>query len=379
MSKYFLGSVGSAEAFRQTTAGRQLAFVCRTLTDSSINISTTKDDLRGGTGAPIVTNFYHDPNVEITLTDIFWKESYLEAQLGAMFQAGADITAYQSETLKVGDKTSGKITLSKAPLALKVACDTDDDKIIWYAKSGSEEWNTLVVESAEVTIPGSANGEEYCVRYLATDEQARDAIITSNIIPEELYLIITTPIFAGDACAVSNGKTAGTLTFEIPRFKLNGAQNFSFNMSSNTTMELSGTALADFSGCDMINGHLLRVIETIKGRSLNDGLIGIIVDAETGYKHNTQAALYGIYINGTVAVLSTANGQTWSTGSPASPTGSVILLTGSSALSDLASCTNGMVSFGAQTVDYELRYYLKGTPATWDSDEPYFSTTFTVS
>ena len=309
MSKYFLGSVGSAEAFRNTDAGRQLAFICKTLTDSSINISTTKDDLRGGTGAPIVTNFYHDPNVEITLTDIFWKESYLEAQLGAMFQAGADIAAYQSETLKA---TAGAVTLSKGALPLNVACDTESTATVWYAKSGSEEWHTTQITSGgtSVTVGGSNDTGEYCVRYLANDTQARDAIVTSNIIPEELYLIITTPIFFGDSCSTSNGKLAGSLTFEIPRFKLNGAQNFSFNMSSNTTMELSGTALADFTGCDMINGQLVRIIETIDGRGVNDGLIAIAVDGGNGLVANAAIDLYAIYEGGSRSLLKWAQDTT---------------------------------------------------------------------
>jgi len=257
----------------------------------------------------------------------------------------------------VGDKITGKIVLSKNPLALQVACDTDNDKIIWYSRSGSEVWNTLVVESAEVTIPGSTNDDEYCIRYLATDEQARDAIITSNIIPEELYLIITAPIFSGDACATANGKFAGTLTFEIPRFKLNGAQNFTFNMSSNTTMELSGTALADFSGCDMINGQLVRVIETVKGRTLNEGLVGIIVDAATGYVKGTNAPLYGIYDNGTVAVLVHANG-----GDPTPPGMTAIntQITSDSPYGYTTTyCINGIVHFGnaaAYTLTYSTGY-----------------------
>ena len=302
MSKYFLGSVGSAEAFRNTDLGRQLAFVCKTLTDSSINISTTKDDLRGGTGAPIVTNFYHDPNVEITLTDIFWKESYLEAQLGTMFQAGANITAYQSETLTAA---AGVVTLSKGALALNVACDTEGMATVWYSKSGSEDWKTAAIDvgSTSVTVGGSSDTGEYCVRYLATDEQARDAIVTSNIIPSELYLIITTPIFFGDSCSTSNGKLAGSLTFEIPRFKLNGAQNFSFNMSSNTTMELSGTALADFNGCDMINGRLLRIIESIEGRNQNDGMIAIALDGANGFAANSAVDLYAYYDGGSRSKL----------------------------------------------------------------------------
>ena len=68
MSKYFLGSVGKAEAFRIVDGEFKLAFVSKTLTDSGLNISTTKDDIRGGTGAPIQFSFYHDTNVEYLLS-----------------------------------------------------------------------------------------------------------------------------------------------------------------------------------------------------------------------------------------------------------------------------------------------------------------------
>ena len=89
MAKYFLGSVGKAEAFKRDENGNlQLAFVSKTLTDSGLNISTTKDDIRAGEGAPVLFSFYHDANVEITLTDVLWKPEYLEAQLGANFESG---------------------------------------------------------------------------------------------------------------------------------------------------------------------------------------------------------------------------------------------------------------------------------------------------
>ena len=64
----------------------------------------------------------------------------------------------------------------------------------------------------------AVNGTQFCVRYLAADSRAKVAEITSSIIPEELFLVITAPIFAGDACAASRGKAAGHITFEIPRF-----------------------------------------------------------------------------------------------------------------------------------------------------------------
>ena len=254
-NKYFLGSVGTVEAFRRENGEMKLAFRSKTLTDSGLNISTTKDDIRAGTGAPIQFSFYHDPSVEITLTDVLFDEAYIEAQLGADFAQGG--TAYQTETITAA---STSVTLAKTPLALSAGCNSSE-VVVWYSVSGSNEWARVAASNVSgSTISGLTNGVKYCFRYLAQDDDARIAEITSEIIPQELFLIITAPVFSGDACSASNGKRAGTITYEIPRFKLNGAQEFTMNMSSNQTMSLSGTALASEDGCDMNASGLLRII-----------------------------------------------------------------------------------------------------------------------
>lgn len=253
-NKYFLGSVGTVEAFRRNAQGEmELAFRSKTLTDSGLNVSTTKDDIRAGTGAPIQFSFYHDPSVEITLTDVLFDEKYIEAQLGADFKQGGK--AYQTETLEA---SSNKITLAKAPLALSAGCNSEE-VVVWLTEKGQDNWRRAESVAGQ-EISGLTNGQEYCVRYLAADADARIAEITSEIIPQELFLVITAPVFSGDSCSASNGKKAGTITYEIPRFKLNGAQDFTMNMSSNQTMSLAGTALASEDGCEMNASGLLKII-----------------------------------------------------------------------------------------------------------------------
>lgn len=276
MAKYFLGSVGSAEAFRMVNGKPEVAFVAKTLTDSSISVTITKDELRGGTGAPVVTNFFHDPAVAITLTDILFKESYIEAQLGTSFDYNASV--YQTETKSV---EGGKITLDKTPVSLSMLkCDEGSTILVWYSKEGADDYvaQTLAVGTREITIPGAAEGDKYCVRYLATEDMAREAIVTSDMIPQELMLVITVPIFAGDACAASKAGKAGTLTFEVPRFQLDGGQEFSFNMSSNATMNLSGTALVMNEGCDANSGKLFRIIEVIDKDKAEAGIKMIAIE-----------------------------------------------------------------------------------------------------
>ena len=277
MAKYFLGSVGKAEAFRRNADGElELAFVSKTLTDSGLNISTTKDDIRAGEGAPIQFSFYHDPSVEITLTDVLFKTDYVRAQLGAAFDKIPQ--SYITENVTF---TQGAATLKNEVLPLPFPCGSEE-YVAWAAKKGSDEWTICSVggDHKSLTLAGATG--EYCVRFLSLDDRAKVAEITSTIIPEELFLIITAPIFAGDACSASKGKAAGSIQFEVPRFVLNGAQEFAMNMSSNQPMSLAGTALATESQeCDANGGKLLRIIEVINDRKWYDDLKDLIVDEDS--------------------------------------------------------------------------------------------------
>ena len=274
--KYFLGSVGKAEAFRYDvlTGERTLLFVSKTLTDSGIDISTTKDDVRGGEGASIQYSFFHDPSVNITLTDIVWKPEYLEAQLGAQltFSDEAYITA--SVTF-IGGKASYTDPIYPIPFPC------EQKYMVWGRPLDTDTWATIKYdeETHMLTLPGAEG--EYCIRFLGKANGAKAMNILSTIVPEELFLVVTAPIFAGDACAASRGHTAGHITFEVPRFQLNGAQEFTMNMSQNQTMSLAGSALNTVSeDCDAVGGTLIRIIEFVEGRDWRDTVLSLLVDED---------------------------------------------------------------------------------------------------
>lgn len=303
--RYFLGSVGKAEAFRVNSNGElELAFVSKTLTDSGLNIQTTKDDIRAGQGAPIQFSFYHDSSVEITLTDVLWKPEYLTAQLGAEFDDQNGHIDYVSKTVTFAN---GEADLPDTVLELPLTCMDGDKYAVWGTKKGEDDWVKIAYNSTtkKLTLAGATG--EYCIRFLGNDARARVAEISTQIIPEVLFLIITAPIFAGDSCAASKGKAAGHITFEIPKFQLNGAQEFSMNMSSNQTMSLSGIALAsETADCDAIGGKLLRVIEVIENRDWKDDIEDIMSDEE--YEKVGQIPMiYGIKKDGTVTKIDNAD------------------------------------------------------------------------
>lgn len=300
--KYFLGSVGTAEAFRRVNDRLELAFRSKTLTDSGLNISTTKDDIRAGTGAPIQFSFYHDPSVEITLTDVLFDEAYIEAQLGASFEQGGQ--SYLSKEFTAKD---GSVTLDPAPEALVAGCRGEEEVLVWYSKVGENNWRRVAKGNITgATVSGLDAGARYCFRWIAHDDNVRVAEIYSNIIPQELFLIITAPIFSGDACSPSNGKAAGTITYEIPRFKLNGAQDFTMNMSSNQTMSLSGVALATEDGCDEINSKLLRIIAKYDDLKWYENVENWVNDAEYD-KVGDEPHIYAVYSNGSTMLVDNEN------------------------------------------------------------------------
>lgn len=284
MKKYFLGSVGKAEAFRMGEDRKlHLVFVSKTLTDSGLNVSTTKDDIRGGTGAPIQFSFFHDPSVEITLTDIVYNHEYITAQLGATFSSAGDAGNNNVDYITVTKETGAgnSIVLDKPVQPLPLACD-GDKYFVWGTIAGTDDYEECKIGDDYKTITGLLPNTKYCFRYLASSSKSTMAEITSMIIPEELFLVITAPIYAGDACSASKGKAAGHITFEVPRFQLNGAQEFSMNMSSNQTMSLAGIALASASDdCDAMGGKLFRIIEVLDDTDYKQSVTGLIVDEES--------------------------------------------------------------------------------------------------
>lgn len=295
-NNYFLGSVGSVSAFRRNSAGQlELAFVSTTNTDQGLNTTVSADDLRGGQGAPVITRFYHDAAVEINLTDIMFKEAYIRSQLGTNFETEGK--AYYCETLPV---STGTVTLTKDPADIEFGCANGSKKAVWYASEGKNNW--ILAEDSELsdktlTINTTKLGENpasVTVRYLASGlSGAIEAKVYANFVPDELFLIITTPLFAGDACSASNGSAAGSVQFEIPRFRLNGGQDFAAAMSSNQTVNMSGAAMAVMGSCDAKGAYLYKIIINYENEKLGDRYRALEVLDES-LKVNAIPVVYGI-------------------------------------------------------------------------------------
>ena len=294
--KRFAGSVGTADIYYKN----QLIASANTLTDSTITISTTQDEIRGGMYAPVQFTFTHDASIKVALTDIIWDRNYLMLQLGAEFGTDGDNNAYTSETDTV--TSVGTLPLQHGPVAMDFGCGQKLCLVSYRLEGSSDAWTTATVaEGVQAAQIADIPAGTYCVRYAYNNVAALKASIYSHIVPAEVRLVIRAPLFAGDACSASNATAAGEVQYVLPRFRFDGNVTINGAMSSNSTMALNGTALASDSGCDMNGGKLMDVIEVTPGTSWTDGVVGIALGDDA--KATTAPDVYFVYGSGSTRKL----------------------------------------------------------------------------
>lgn len=282
MSKVFLASVGTGSIFAKKDNALQMVAHVNTLTESTLGITSTQEEVRAGQGAKLYGRFNHDAGLTVTLTDAMFDLNYIAWQVGAELQRGG-ITMY-TEQVSVG--ADGVFKLSKAVEKIGESCGLDT-YLVWYRAAGcgaDDAYESLEVEknATSFTVEGIAAGD-YCVSYFTKDFAANTILVNANFVPAELVLVLTTKLFAGDASNPETGKPMGEITIKIPRFSLDGAFDLSMAMSSAATMSLNGTALAvDDGGCDS-DGIYAEIVEVINGAKWYDGLVELRPGFESEY------------------------------------------------------------------------------------------------
>lgn len=343
MAKYFLGSVGEAEAYEVTRkfsgeTTMDLVFTSKTLTESAVNISVNKEQIIDSyNGAPAGV-FYHSPNVNITLSDILWNPKFVEASIGSHFNELSDagnIEYYMVELtadehgvahLRGSDKRPCKLDI---PSIVDVAFNNSNYQIPYIVMGqlkGDTEWYSysynpagLGTIGAEALSPSPSRdfgvqgvlqpNATYCFKYPIKSIKSKMINITTKIMPEELFLVITTPIFMVDSesinslnseylpeySCISTGKIVGKVIYEVPRWSLDGDQSFNFSMSGTSGMQLTGTVLESIENEE--EPVFMRLREIIKPRAWYENLVDL-VSTSSDIDSHIPPTIYGIYADG---------------------------------------------------------------------------------
>ena len=325
MSNYILAGVGTIEAFTQSSTQPTKIFTSKTLQESGISISVTAEDIRGGLSNPLLGRYFHDSILEANITDALFNLQYLALNVGGEVVVGG--SSLVTETVTAG---SGTLTVQGTPVAFGAA-----GTVGWYTPAGQEDWAPLTFEG-KVATASVTSGTDYCVRYNANDAGIQEFVVPSAIIPSEVHLVMTYPLFAGGTSpeAISTSSQVGELIVDIPRFQFAGNVELSLTSSGAATSNLSGSALASYTTANCNDmGSYGTVKQKIYGGNWYDELTTIAVDGGNFSIANGATKtlkVIGIFKNGT-GVLDNSK------------------LTFTSSASSTASVTNAGVVTGAAT------------------------------
>ena len=247
-SKFVLAGVGDIQLFDQGTG--EIIVTSKTLTDSGINFSVTAEDVRGGKANSLLSKYFHDTAMELTLTDALFSLEYLALNVGGIITAGSNVFTTEQFTVAVADTVTVKDTPQNFG-ALEQA-------IGWVSIAGKDEWTKVVFDptTKTATLAGLPVGTTVCIKYIHTDAAAEQFVVSSSFIPDQVHAVLTLPLFkatvGADASYTSSSKV-GEVQVDIPNFLLAGAQELSLSSSGVATTALSGSALASYTGnegCD---------------------------------------------------------------------------------------------------------------------------------
>jgi hypothetical protein len=240
MARYFIGGVANATFYN----GSDIILKSQTLSESTINISADKVEVRGGIGAKLLGQYFHTSQMQMTLTDAVFNLDYIAMNAGAVKNIGG--VDYATETITLGSGGAGTIT--GTPIMFGSAY------VGWAAIQGTDTYQTVTINptSKAFTYTGGTTGTVVCITYPITSS-GEYITIPATIIPSTVHAVLTANLYnaGGSTNDISTATLVGHVNIDIPRLQLMGTQNISMTATGVSNTPLSGMALAvDSASCD---------------------------------------------------------------------------------------------------------------------------------
>lgn len=286
MSRQFLAGAATVDML----VGDQLIATATTLLDSSITVGSTAEEVRGGLGAKLLGKYYHTSTFDINLTDVLFKLEYFAFQTGSAIQQIADV--FTSEQVTLGDGGSGTITGTPAVYQ-------SYGTIGWAAKPGSDAYQKITFTEKAFTVAGAKEGDIYCVKYISTDNAARQITISSSFIPSEVTLVMTANLYRAGGRGendVNNSSKIGIVQVLVPRFQFNGSMELSMTSTGVANSPIAGSALDNPSADCSDGGYYAIITEQLSGSSWYDNVFALAIeDSDIELATTTGTATLSVY------------------------------------------------------------------------------------
>lgn len=303
--KAFLANVMDAYVY----TGDQLLFTSKALTDSSISIGVTAEEIRGGKGNRLIGRYFHDSSFGLTLQDALFELGYIAHNVGSQVISGTGGMLTEEQVVATG---AGTLTVAGTPYDF-LSLGT----IGWIASPGSDAWSTFTFtgkNASDVTLAdGSAivSGDTYCVKYMS-EAACDEVIISADFVPDEVSVVLKGDLYkASKGNDVSTSSIIGHIEVDVPRFQLEGSMDISLSSSGAAQIPFSGQALVTMDESCEGNGYYAVVKKFETSANWYDNLVAFALegsDSISMVKSTTKKLnVYGIYSNGSARLIKSSN------------------------------------------------------------------------
>jgi len=289
MKKVFLASVADVIVYK----GDQLISYAETLTDTSIDVSTTLEEIRAGKGNKLWAKYAHTSGFNMTLNNVMFDTNFMALNLGTLAQVGGDGIYEEAITASVNDA----LTVTETPqdfMGLGV--------IGWYRLETESAWTKMTLSTAKTfTAVGVVSGSTYCVKYVYTNDAMEVITVPATIVPDIATVILKVGLYAGETFENATNQV-GILEIEVPRFMFNGTQTLSMTAAGVSSNDFSGSALVyNSNGCTG-GGEYAKIKTVLFDSEWHNSLIDIAAEGGT-LVLNDYIITRGIFKNSTTKII----------------------------------------------------------------------------
>lgn len=289
MKKVFLASVADAIVYK----GDQLMSYAETLTDTSVEVSTTLEEIRAGKGNKLWAKYAHSGGFNMTLNNAMFDSNFMAMNIGSLATVGGTGIYEEAITASV----INKITVTETPqdfMELGV--------IGWFRLETDSDWTKMTLASGkEFDASGVESGKTYCVKYVYLNNGMEVITVPATIIPDVVSVFLKIGLYAGETFENATNQV-GVLEIEVPRFMFNGTQTLSMTASGASSNEFTGSALvSNANGC-VGGGEYAKIKVIMFDSNWYDNLIDLAIEGGT-LAVNDVVVTRGIFKNGSTKIV----------------------------------------------------------------------------
>lgn len=227
--KKFMVSVADVRIYNQDTD--DLIAVGKTLLDSSIDVTLSNTDIRGGRSNQLLAVYFHTSNMEIKVSDTQFNLDFLAMTVGQ--DVATNTNVYTEETITLGALGTG--TVLGTPLAVATATIYG-----WVTHVDGTVEKVTFVGSTFATSTGTS-GDIVCVRYYHANTAARYLNIEADILPKIVRVEMETLLISSQETSAR----IGIVQIIIPTAQLSGSFSLAMTSDGVSTTPLMLRALAN--------------------------------------------------------------------------------------------------------------------------------------